>query len=117
MIEFVRRPAVLRKRGRCSSQHYDDIRRGLFTPPVKLGSSAAGWPEHEVEVLNAARLAGKTDDEIRTLVRELVARRADALTRALAAVQLASVHETKPATHDVRRESRKRSARKATATA
>jgi prophage regulatory protein len=32
---------------------------------------AVGWPENEVFVLNAARIAGKSDDEIRQLVIKL----------------------------------------------
>jgi hypothetical protein len=33
------------------------------------------WPEHEVDAVIEARIAGKTDDEIRELVRELEQRR------------------------------------------
>jgi prophage regulatory protein len=43
---------------------------------VKLGERTAGWPEHETEAINAARLTGKTPDEIRALVKGLEARRA-----------------------------------------
>jgi prophage regulatory protein len=34
-----------------------------------------GWPSSEVEALNAARIAGKTDQEIRVLVVKLEAAR------------------------------------------
>jgi prophage regulatory protein len=34
-----------------------------------------GWPANEVAALNAARIAGKSDDEIRQLVRKLEAAR------------------------------------------
>ena len=36
---------------------------------------ATGTPDNEVEALNAARIAGKTDDEIRALVAKLEAAR------------------------------------------
>jgi hypothetical protein len=36
------------------------------------------WPSDEVEAINAARIAGKTDEEIRTLVAKLEAARKDA---------------------------------------
>jgi len=76
---ILRLPAVLRKRGRSRSAHYLDIQEGLFTHPVSIGSRAVGWPEHEVDAINAARIAGKTDSEIRRLVRKLeVARKASA---------------------------------------
>jgi len=79
VTSILRLPAVLRKRGRSRSAHYLDIQEGLFTPPVSIGSRAVGWPEHEVDTINAARIAGKTDSEIRMLVRKLeVARKASA---------------------------------------
>ena len=72
---ILRLPAVLDKRGRSRSAHYLDIQEGLFTRPVSIGSRAVGWPEHEVEAINAARIAGKTDSEIRALVSKLEAAR------------------------------------------
>jgi hypothetical protein len=52
--------------------------QGLWTKQVKLGPRAVGWPAHEVAALNAARIAGKTDDEIRALVVKLHAARKNA---------------------------------------
>lgn len=43
--------------------------------PVRLGERAVGWPASEVAALNAARIAGKTDQEIRALVVKLEAAR------------------------------------------
>jgi prophage regulatory protein len=40
-----------------------------------------GWPEYEVEALNAARIAGKTGEEIRRLVKKLEAARHSAVER------------------------------------
>ncbi len=76
---ILRLPAVIRERGRSRSAHYMDIQQGLFTPPVPIGARAVGWPADEVAMLNAARIAGKTEDEIRALVAKLqVARKAAA---------------------------------------
>lgn len=66
---------VLPARGRARSTHYLDIQQGLFTQPVLIGLRAVGWPASEVAALNAARIAGKTDDEIRALVIQLEAAR------------------------------------------
>lgn len=60
--------AVLHERGRSRSAHYLDIQQGLFTHSVQIGLRAVGWPASEVAALNAARIAGMTDDEIRALV-------------------------------------------------
>lgn len=68
---ILRLPAVLKERGRSRSAHYQDIQQGLFTKPVSIGLRAVGWPENEVLALNAARIAGKSNDEIRQLVIKL----------------------------------------------
>jgi hypothetical protein len=49
--------------------------QGLFTHPVQIGLRAVGWPSSEVAALNAARIAGKSDEEIRALVVRLEAAR------------------------------------------
>lgn len=79
VIRILRLPAVLNDRGRSRSAHYLDIQQGLFTRPVAVGLRAVGWPGNEVATLNAARIAGKSDDEIRALVVKLeAARKAEA---------------------------------------
>ena len=75
---ILRLPAVLAERGRQRSSHYLDIKQGLFPPPVRIGARAVGWPAAEVAAVNAARIAGKSDADIRALVAELIAARAAA---------------------------------------
>jgi len=72
---ILRLPFVLRERGRSRSAHYLDIQQGLFTKPVSIGARAVGWPAGEVTTLNAARIADKSDAEIRALVEKLEAER------------------------------------------
>ncbi|MFN0184440.1 MAG: helix-turn-helix transcriptional regulator [Aquabacterium sp.] len=72
---ILRLPAVLKRRGKSRSSHYADVKAGLFVKPVKLGLRARGTPEDEVEALNAATIAEKSDDEIRALVLKLEAAR------------------------------------------
>ena len=64
--------------GVAQSTWYEQIASGLAPPPIKLGKSAAAYPQSELAALNAARIAGKPDDEIRKLVERLVAARARA---------------------------------------
>jgi prophage regulatory protein len=75
MATLLRLPSVLEQRGIRNTQHYADIKNGLFTSPVKIGKRASAWPEHEVLKINAARIAGKSDDEIKALVKQLEAAR------------------------------------------
>lgn len=73
---ILRLPEVLRRRGgRSRSTHYLDIKNGLFTPPIAIGSRSVGWPEEEVDALINGRIAGEGDPEIRSLVLRLMAAR------------------------------------------
>ena len=70
-----RLPAVKYESGLSRSTIYLRIAQGLWTKPVSLGARAVGWPSSEVTTLNAARIAGKSNDEIRALVVKLEAAR------------------------------------------
>ena len=48
---------------------------GLFTKPVRIGQRAVGWPSDEVGAINAARIAGLSNAEIRDVVTDLHAKR------------------------------------------
>lgn len=63
---------------------YAHVKAGLLTPPVKLSARASAWPVHEIDALIAARIGGKTDAEIKALVTQLVAKRAEIAQRAAA---------------------------------
>jgi prophage regulatory protein len=74
-IRIQRLLAVLANNGDSRSTHYSNIAKGLWTKPVKLGARSVGWPEEETQAINAARVAGKTPDEIHELVARLEAAR------------------------------------------
>ncbi len=65
---ILRLPAVKAESGYSRSTIYLRISQGLWPKPVSLGPRCVGWPAHEVAAMNAARIAGKADDEIRALV-------------------------------------------------
>lgn len=67
-IEILRRPQVERLTGLARSTLYDRVKQGLFPKPIKLGAKAIAWPESDVAAINSARIAGKSDVEIRELV-------------------------------------------------
>ncbi len=75
---ILRIPAVKSDSGLSRSTIYLRIAQGLWTKPVSLGARAVGWPSDEVEAINAARIAGKSDEEVRALVAKLEADRKDA---------------------------------------
>jgi prophage regulatory protein len=72
---LLRLPAVKAESGASRSTIYLRIQQGLWTKPVKLGPRSVAWPASEVAALNAARIAGKSDSEIRMLVATLEAGR------------------------------------------
>lgn len=68
---ILRRRQVQTETGYSRSTIYLRISQGLWPKPVRLGARAVGWPAGEVSTLNAARIAGKSDDEMRALVASL----------------------------------------------
>ena len=78
MVSILRLPAVKVVTGNSRSTLYLRISQGLFVKPVKLGPRAVGFPQNEVAAINSARIAGKSDEEIRQLVLTLEAARKDA---------------------------------------
>jgi prophage regulatory protein len=72
---ILRLPAIKASTGLSRSTIYLRIAQGVFPKPVSLGGRAVGWPASEVAALNAARISGKSDSEIRDLVVKLEAAR------------------------------------------
>ena len=57
-----------------NSTVYYHIQQGLFIRPIKLGERMSGWLESEVNAIMAARIAGKSETEIKARVNRLVLR-------------------------------------------
>lgn len=68
---ILRLHAVKAESGSSRSTIYLRVKQGLWTKPVKLGARSVGWPSSEVAAINAARIAGLSDNEIRALVIKL----------------------------------------------
>jgi prophage regulatory protein len=77
-------PALVRVNETCTltgekrSTYYAKAANGLMPKPIKIGPRAAAVPASEIAAINAARIRGAGDDEIRALVAELHAQRAGA---------------------------------------
>jgi prophage regulatory protein len=68
---ILRLPSVKSASGLSRSTLYLRIAQGLLTKPVSLGGRAVGWPAKEIAMLNDARIAGKSNDDIKELVAKL----------------------------------------------
>jgi prophage regulatory protein len=77
-MSIFRMPAVKAETGhRSHASIYNAIKAGLFTKPVQIGQRSVGWPSDEVKAINAARIAGKSETEIKELVNRLHAKRTE----------------------------------------
>ena len=74
-LTIIRRPQVEAETGYSRSTIYLRIAQGLWPKPVRLGPRAVGWPVCEVRAMNAARIAGSTEGELRELVARLESER------------------------------------------
>ena len=80
-MSILRMPAVKAETGhRSHASIYNAITAGLFTKPVSIGTRSVGWPDYEVRAINTARIAGKSEAEIRELVSRLHAKRSELVT-------------------------------------
>lgn len=70
--------------GVSTATFYEWIEKGLMTRGVALGARAVAWPRHELEQIAAARIAGKSESDIKALVQDLVAARASLVDKVAA---------------------------------
>jgi prophage regulatory protein len=78
MRTIMRQPALEAATGFPKSTTYYYIKHGLLPKPIKLGPRAVGFLSDEIEAVMNARIAGKSDAEIKTLVAELEEQRSQA---------------------------------------
>ena len=77
-MSILRMSAVKAETGhRSHASIYTAIKAGLFTTGVAIGQRSVGWPSDEVQAINAARIAGKSETQIRELVARLHAKRTE----------------------------------------
>ena len=74
-LTILRRKQVEAETGYSRSTIYLRIAQGLWTRPVSLGPRSVGWPATEIAAINGARIAGKSEGDIRDLVTKLQAAR------------------------------------------
>lgn len=77
-IEILRLKRLSERYGSPRSTTYRNMAKGVWPPPISLGGRAVGWLRREIDAVVAARIAGKSDDDIRALVTRLVAARKQA---------------------------------------
>mgnify|MGYP001137939030 CR=1 FL=1 len=74
-LQLLRRNEVIRLTARSRSALLIDEKKGLFCPPISIGDRAVAYVKSEVETIIQARIKGKTHEQIRVLVSNLLAER------------------------------------------
>jgi len=73
--QLIRRTTVLSLTQRSKSALQLDEKAGLSCPPISIGDRAVAYIKHEVEAVIQARIEGKSKEQIKTLVQELIQQR------------------------------------------
>lgn len=74
-FSIARRPEVLKRFGISNTTLHDRIKQGLIPPPFSTGARSVGWLDHENERVIAAMVAGKSEEEIKKIVKDLIDQR------------------------------------------
>ena len=72
---LLRRRVVEQATGKSRTTLYRDIQKGLMTKPVSIGGKRVAWPASEINAINQARIAGRSEPELMALVVKLEAAR------------------------------------------
>jgi len=81
-VTYLRRRRVEQETGLSRSSIYRYVAIGLWPRPVRVGVRSVAWPAADVAEMNAARLAGHTDEQIQRLVARIHAARRTAARNA-----------------------------------
>lgn len=74
-LQLLRRNEVIRLTARSRSALLIDEKAGLFCPPISIGDRAVAYVKHEVDEIIKARIQGKTNQQIKSIVTDLLGQR------------------------------------------
>lgn len=74
-LRVIRKPEIKALTGLSTTTQFEQIKAGLLPKYINLGSRSVGLFEHEALAIVSARSIGKSDDEIREIVKALIKQR------------------------------------------
>lgn len=74
-LKFIKTDLVIERTALSKSALYRRVKDGSFVPPLSLGRRAVAYLESEVDTVLSALVAGKSLEEIKVLVKQLVNQR------------------------------------------
>jgi len=78
-FQIVKLPTLLKTYCISRSTAFTQINEGLLPPSISLGQRSKGFIVSELDAVLSARIAGKSDEEIRGLVKSLIAKRKETI--------------------------------------
>jgi prophage regulatory protein len=73
--KVIRKPEIKHLNGLSNTSYFEQIKKGLVVPFFSIGARAVAVYEDEIITVTTARAAGKSDDEIRKIVKALIKQR------------------------------------------
>ena len=73
--QLIRRPEVLSLTARSKSALLLDEKAGVLPPPIAIGCRAKAYILSEIQTVIQARVEGKSTEQIKALVQELISQR------------------------------------------
>lgn len=74
-IQIIRREEAQNSFAVSRANFYKKVASGLYPPSISLGARAVGWIESEVQAVLRAFTLGKSETEIKELVKNLIINR------------------------------------------
>lgn len=74
-LQIIRKPKTLNMLGISSTNFHNKINNGLLPPGIPLGPNSTGYFKHEVTAVLIAMATDKSQEEIKALVKSLIAQR------------------------------------------
>lgn len=74
-LQIIRKPQALKMLGISKSNFHLKLNAGLLPQAIALGANSVGYFKHEVTAVLLAMATGKSQDEIKLLVKSLVEQR------------------------------------------
>ena len=79
MHQIIKLPTLLQKFCISRSTAFTQIREGLLPIGISLGSRSRGYIVSELDAVLSARISGKSDKEIKELVKSLIEKRKETI--------------------------------------
>jgi prophage regulatory protein len=86
VTRIMRKAEVLQATGISNTTLFEQIKDFKFIKGFNIGGRAVGWFEHEVAAIIMARAAGRSEDELKSLIELMTAKREQAANDYLASL-------------------------------